>query len=80
MNNQSDTVLRVEGMSCGSCVRHVTSALNELEGVKKVEVKLRDGLVIVRHDPSLATIPNLIDALVEAGYPSTEQKAQRGQS
>lgn len=32
--------ISIEGMSCGHCVKHVTNALNEVEGVKSVEVKL----------------------------------------
>jgi copper chaperone CopZ len=37
MSNEQDTILEVEGMSCPSCIRQVTSALTELEGVGKVE-------------------------------------------
>jgi copper chaperone CopZ len=72
MNTDRETVLDVEGMSCGSCVRHVTAALTDLEGVAKVEVKLRDGLVVVRHDPARSSISQLVGALDEAGYPSSE--------
>ncbi|MFZ5894602.1 MAG: heavy-metal-associated domain-containing protein [Myxococcota bacterium] len=72
MNTERETVLDVEGMSCGSCVRHVTAALTDLEGVAKVEVKLRDGLVVVRHDPARSSISQLVKALDEAGYPSSE--------
>jgi copper chaperone len=70
MNNQKDTVLAVEGMTCGSCIRHVTHALKELEGVDAVEVKLREGLVFVKHDAAEAPVDQLIDALREAGYDS----------
>lgn len=34
--------MNVEGMTCGHCVRHVTEALEELDGVTKVEVSLED--------------------------------------
>ncbi|MFZ5894707.1 MAG: heavy-metal-associated domain-containing protein [Myxococcota bacterium] len=75
MNNERETVLDVEGMSCGSCLRHVTAALTELEGVAKVDVKLRDGIVIVQHDPARSSIAQLVEALGEAGYPSSERAA-----
>ena len=52
-------------MTCPSCVRHVTSALETVDGVGDVEVKLREGLVTVKHD---APIAQLIDALADAGY------------
>jgi copper chaperone len=73
MNTDKDTVLEVHGMTCPSCIRHVTSALTELDGVGTVDVKLRDGLVIVKHDNAQAPIAQLIEALNEAGYASRER-------
>ena len=73
MKTEKDTILEVQGMTCPSCIRHVTSALSELDGVGKVDVKLRDGLVIVQHDSAEAPIDQLIDALNEAGYTSRER-------
>jgi len=70
MSNEQDTILEVQGMSCPSCIRHVSSALTELEGVDKVDVKLRDGIVVVKHDAAQAPVPQLIAALDEAGYAS----------
>ncbi len=75
MSNEQETVLEVEGMSCPSCIRHVTSALTDLDGVDQVDVKLRDGLVIVRHDTTEAPIAQLIDALGDAGYASKPRTA-----
>lgn len=69
----SDTILDVQGMTCMSCIRHVNNALRELDGVDHVDVKLRDGTVIVRHDAAQAPISSLIDALREAGYESQER-------
>ena len=56
MSTERDTILEVQGMTCPSCIRHVTAALNEVDGVEKVDVKLRDGLVVVQHDPNAAPI------------------------
>lgn len=47
MANTKQTILDVDGMSCSSCVRHVEGALCELDGIGKVEVKLKDGKVVV---------------------------------
>lgn len=57
-------------MTRSSCIRHVENALSELEGIEKVEVKLKDGKVRVEHDPSRSTIDEMIEALGEAGYES----------
>ncbi len=32
--------IRIEGMTCGNCVKHVKEALSELEGVTEVDVNL----------------------------------------
>ena len=74
MNKQRDTILAVQGMTCPSCVRHVSAALHELGGVARVDVKLRDGLVVVQHDAGAAPVERLIDALREAGYESQPQR------
>jgi copper chaperone len=75
MNTQHETTLDVSGMTCPSCVRHVNAALRELDGVDNVDVRLRDGKVLVRHDQQKATVNHLIAALREAGYESTVSKA-----
>ncbi len=74
MSNEQDTILEVQGMTCPSCIRHVSSALTDLDGVGTVDVKLRDGLVVVKHDPSQAPVSQLIAALVEAGYVSKQRQ------
>lgn len=74
MTIQRDTILDVQGMTCGSCVRHVTMALKEIDGVDKVAVQLRDGTVVVQHDLVEAHVESLIDALREAGYESQPRK------
>ena len=71
MNKLHETILDVSGMSCPSCVRHIHDALRELDGVEKIEVRMRDGKVLVRHDEGKATTSHLIAALREAGYEST---------
>ena len=74
MSNEQHTILEVQGMTCPSCIRHVSSALTELEGVGTVDVKLRDGLVVVKHDATQAPIDQLIETLNEAGYASKQRE------
>jgi copper chaperone len=69
MSTTRETVLEVEGMSCGSCVRHVDEALRTVDGVTAVEVRLKEGRVLVRHDDD-APLPQLVEALRDAGYPA----------
>jgi copper chaperone len=72
MNDIRETTLEVEGMTCHSCVRHVNDALAELDGVQKVNVRLREGRVTVRHAPP-ASIDGMVEALREAGYESSPE-------
>jgi copper chaperone len=74
MSNK-EIVLEVAGMTCPSCVRHVSAALTEVEGVTKVEVRFRNGKVLVQYDPSVAKVETLVEALREAGYESTPSAA-----
>lgn len=76
----SMTVLKVGGMSCGACVRHVNEALQPLPGVENVAVDLASGIVRVQGTADSAT---LIAALDEAGYPAevaTETAAPAGKT
>ena len=70
MSNKKETTLTVDGMTCSSCIRHVTAALRELPGIDAVEVKLKDGKVRVAHDDDSASTDEMIAALNEAGYES----------
>lgn len=61
------TELVVEGMTCPSCARHVTTALQAVEGVEAVEVRVRERKVSVTAT-SEATLRDLVEALRGAGY------------
>ncbi len=61
------TQLKVTGMTCGMCVQHVTTALQDVAGVQSAKVDLTAGSATVQHDQS--TVPaSLIEAVSEAGY------------
>ncbi len=59
-------LLKIEGMSCGHCVMHVRSALEDVPGVKSAKVDLLERSAMVEGE-------NLNDqalraAVAEAGY------------
>lgn len=60
------TILNVEGMTCPSCIEHVSEAL-AIEGVGHVEVKLDAGTIEVDHETAISS-GRLIAALEQAGY------------
>jgi copper chaperone CopZ len=62
--------LEVQGMTCGSCVKHVTKALQAVPGVTHVEVDLASGRARVDGDLQ-AGGESLIAALANEDYPAT---------
>ena len=48
--------LRIAGMSCGACVRHVTRAIEGMNGVVHVDVDLQTNQAVVEHLPDYGCI------------------------
>lgn len=63
---QSVEVL-VDGMTCGNCVRKVTSALLSVPGVHSATADAESGRTVVSADPGVKP-ESLIEAVVQAGY------------
>ncbi len=62
--------LKVDNMSCGNCVKHVTHALSAINGINTVEVDLKSGRVKIEGEfTDDANV--LITALAEEGYPAS---------
>ncbi len=62
------TVLHVEGMSCGHCVKAVSGAVSALPGVKAVQVDLQTKTATVEHDPALVNVVKIREAIEGQGY------------
>ena len=60
------TTLRITGMTCNGCVRHVDQALRGVPGVTAVEVSLPDRAKIVHTDAT--PLADLVAAVAAAGY------------
>jgi Cu+-exporting ATPase len=80
--NNSRNELRIGGMTCANCARHVTEALQGAAGVAAADVSLQTGRAHVRwHEGTAHDISILIQAVEEAGYhaaaiESTEPESQ----
>jgi copper ion binding protein len=61
------TTLKIDGMSCDHCVKHVTNALQELEGVSAAAVSLKESAAVVDH-ADIVTLEAMKAAVAEAGY------------
>lgn len=69
LEGMTKTTLAVSGMTCSSCVAHVTDALT-FDGVGRIDVQISTGSVVVEHDVTVST-GRLIAALQRAGYDAT---------
>lgn len=70
VTDQLTTTINVQGMTCGSCVNHVTQELLALDGVTGVDVDLVAGGVSPVSITSTSPLaPQAVaDAVDEAGY------------
>lgn len=62
------TLLRAEGFSCPSCVGKITKQVGRLDGVENVTVHFASSRIEVDHDPSRASVDDLVAAVGKAGY------------
>lgn len=62
------TTFRAEGFSCPSCVAKIEKQVGRLKGVHDVSVKFASGRVEVDHEPSVATVDDIVAAIGKAGY------------
>jgi len=62
------TVLKVDGMTCGGCVRSVGNVLKAVPGVTSAEVSLEKSEAKVTFDPVVANLAALRKAIEDAGY------------
>lgn len=59
--------VRVDGMTCNNCVKHVNEALSEIPGVESVSVSLEKAGATITSTTEIDT-ETIRSALDEAGY------------
>ena len=69
-----DSVLKVKGMSCQHCVMSVTKALNQLDGIKNIQIDLAKGEVRFDNTKSVSA-DRIRNAITDAGYEVVAQSA-----
>jgi copper chaperone len=62
------TTIKVDGMSCGGCVKSVTGVLTALDGVAKADVSLEQKQAVVEFDAGKVTRDRLKAAIEDAGF------------
>ena len=64
---------RVDGMHCAGCDNAIHEALNKMNGVYKVDVKMADKRVIVAFDKSKVTAEAITKAINDAGFKASAE-------
>ncbi|HEY5596275.1 MAG TPA: heavy metal translocating P-type ATPase [Candidatus Bipolaricaulota bacterium] len=65
--------LRVRGMTCQNCVKHVTKALQAVPGVRSAAVSLDKGQAVVEVESDKTSAGQLAAAVAKAGYEAEEE-------
>lgn len=64
-------VLEVEGMTCAACPATVKSALEDVDGVYRVEATYEPPEAVVRFNPEVTSVQVLAQATADVGFPSS---------
>jgi Cu+-exporting ATPase len=73
MSSSNTTELRVNGMTCNNCARHVTEAIQSVPDVRSAMVSLEAKSAKVQWDPAgVKSVPAVLDAVAKAGYEAAE--------
>lgn len=69
----SDIKLEVGGMTCMGCVKNVTNALKELDGVSNIDVSLQDNEAKLTIDESKIDVQTVVDKLEDIGFDAAKK-------
>ncbi len=67
----ASATIKVDGMTCGGCVKSIENALNEQAGVQKVTADLDARTVAVDFDTNLIQQAGIEQAIEKAGFDVT---------
>ena len=65
--------IKIEGMMCENCVKHVTKALEGIDGVEKVEVNLENKTALIEMEKEIPD-SKIQEVICNAGFNVIEIK------
>lgn len=69
--------LKIEGMHCASCETLIKDELEEIKGVKNIQVNAKSGEGAMSIDTDFVSVGDLISAVEKAGYKAREDEAEK---
>lgn len=64
----SQTTLKLEKLTCPSCMQKILDTVNELDGVSKTRVLFEASKARVHFDENMISEENIINEIIEIGY------------
>jgi copper chaperone len=80
MAAEEQAVIKIDGMSCNSCVNSVTSTLTKIDGVIAANVTLKPGQAMVTYDADKVNTAQLVNAIVPLGYKASCDNISAGEA
>jgi copper chaperone CopZ len=74
VKKMKNTVIKLETLTCPSCIRRIEGMVAKQIGVESVEVKFNASKVEIRHDESVISAEELSKAISILGYKVLEVK------
>jgi copper chaperone CopZ len=72
--NLETAVIAAKTMVCDKCAQTVEKAVYRVEGVKEVEVALKEKSVTVKYLPEQTNLETIVLAISDAGYDANDRK------
>ncbi|THH11861.1 hypothetical protein EW145_g371 [Phellinidium pouzarii] len=63
--------LRIEGMTCGSCVESIEGMMRGQHGIYSIKVALLAERGVVEYDPSMWTVEKIVEEIGDIGFDAT---------
>jgi len=63
-----NSVIKVEGMSCGHCKKSIESALLEKQGIESAEVTLAEKIVSVVYNEDIVKLSEIKEIIEDKGF------------
>ncbi|KAK7097662.1 copper-transporting ATPase 1-like isoform X2 [Littorina saxatilis] len=67
-SGEQTRVIRVEGMTCQSCVRTIEGTMGSKQGISSIRVSLPDNQAIVRFNPCLISARQICEQIDDMGF------------
>jgi len=69
--------IKINSMVCDMCVDRLNKAIGSIEGVKSVNVDLKNKQAVVSFDESVTSLDKIEDVITATGYEANNKKADK---